>query len=321
MIKTSPTIFTTALLLTPAFIFGQPSFSEQWLLMQKNYKKMTATLPQQNNYYHSSWKERQKQIKTLILNAPNENFLHLPAIAGAMVRNGYTLFQKYEDTFILNCVSPTTRKLISSYRDTPFGLLPFECKEFNCSTSTLSHLFYAAKIIDNPNKPEINTILDFGGGYGNQTLIFKKLLPKTTLFIVDSPELIALQYLFLSSTLPDTKIYVHTEETDIFENGAIHLIPISLLEKLNLKIDLFISTFALSETPLLVQNLVINKNFFNASMCYMTGQLHGWSDFYFEGHETLLNSVRSLYSSTFCQPFHHMLVSSLSSYEIVGIRK
>ena len=320
MFKPLLTILTATSFLTNFIIIAQPSFNEQWLLMQENYKKMLITFPQQEQYCNNCWKTNQRAIEKIILGTPNQRFLYEPVISGAMVRRGYTLFQKYEDTFILDCIHPETKKLVLSYKETSFGLLPKECKELNCSTSTLGCLFYAAKILDNPNKPEIKTIMDFGGGYGNLTRIFKQLLPEVTLFIVDLPELIAIQYLFLNSTLPDTKIYVHTEKTDMFEQGAIHLIPIYLVEKLNLTTDLFVSTFALSETPLFVQNLVINKNFFNASMCYATGQLHGWGNFNFEQHDTVFNSIRALYSYVSCQPFHHMLESSLSSYEIVGIR-
>jgi hypothetical protein len=55
-------------------------------------------------------------------------------------------------------------------------------------------------------------------------------------------------------------------------------------------------------------------------MCYVSGQLHGWNNFNFEQHNTVLNGIRNNYSSVVCQPFHHMLENAaLASYEVIGI--
>ncbi len=324
-IKYTLSITISMLFFTYAQIQSNPSFEQQWITMQHEYQKLEAALnetenPQLKKYCHSCWENNRKIIRQVLLGAPNERFLHTPVISGSMVRHGNSLFQKYEKTYLLECVSPQTKKTIATYQDTSFGLLPKECAELNCSTSTLGALFYAAKILETPNRPDIKTLVDFGGGYGNLARVFKKIIPNSTVFIIDLPELLALQFLFLQTTLPDTKILIHDQERSDYETGAIHLIPIYLFEKLNVSIDLFISTFALSETPLFVQDLVARKNFCNAPMCYITGQLQGWNG-YFEQHNTLLENIRKSYNATTCQPFHHMLENSLSSYEIIGIQK
>lgn len=53
---------------------------------------------------------------------------------------------------------------------------------------------------------------------------------------------------------------LHDRMPESFEKGAIHLIPVFMVPEISLKADLFISTFALSESSQATQQMIVDKN-------------------------------------------------------------
>ena len=145
--------------------------------------------------------------------------------------------------------------------------------------------------------------------------------PEVTLVLIDFPELLSLQYLYLSSSLPDAQIVVHSTIPETLQEGAIHLVPVFLIKDMSFQADAFISTFALSEATPYLQNLIIEKKFFNASICYLAGQLMGWNSLNFVNQALVLNGVRSVYNDVLCEPFHALstnFIKDLPSYELLA---
>jgi hypothetical protein len=236
-----------------------------------------------------------------------------------MVRFGWTSSQDYEVYFLENCLSPETQKIMTRLSDTQFSGLPFECQKFNCSTNTLVHWYYVARTLEVLRNQQIKSVIEFGGGYGNLARTFKMAEPEATFVIIDLPELLAIQYLFLSSTLPETtKIIVHSQPTNSLETGAIHLIPSYIVEKCDLKSDIFISTFALSESSKDCQNVIANKNFFNSRLSYIVGQLEGWHDLNLTHHSFVHKAIRNQYKTVICEP-SYLFFLKVPAYEIFGM--
>ena len=233
-----------------------------------------------------------------------------------MVVSGWDKRQEFEVSFLKNYLSKRVANLIANYCEPVVGPNTKECGELNCSANALHLLCYAAKILDMYESPEI--LVEFGSGYGCLAHIFKQLLPNCTLLLIDIPELLAIQYLYLRYALPHATIVFHSEVKEEFQRGAIHLIPVHFLENLNVRADFFVSTFAISESPKDVQKIVCNKKFFNADMVYIVGQLNGWNNM-FEDHSLICNAVREVYSSSVCMPFYYTLDSNIDSYELFAI--
>lgn len=106
----------------------------------------------------------------------------------------------------------------------------------------------------------------------------------------------------------------------IFQDSAIHLIPVYLIEKLDFQTDVFISTMALSESTYIMQKTLIDINFFGAKICYLTGQINGWGCAHnFLSEHILINAIRDKYDNFICHPFHFML-NKLESYEIIAYK-
>ncbi len=300
------------------------NFEQIWRDMQKCYtflrKETNGTDIPKKMLYHPQWQNFGLKIDNLINGKPNKHFLKNATIAGTMVRSGMNIGQTYEICFLNQCIRPETRQLLKKFNEPSHLGLQKECREWQCSSNTLGQLFYAGRILERINHNNIDSIIELGAGFGALAHIFKSAAPNVNYYIIDLPELLAIQYLYLNVSMPDEDIHIHTQTNspDLAKKG-IHLIPIHIAHKLNLDTSIFISNFALSEATYYVQELIAQKKFFNASMVYLTGQLEGWGKFGFEVEDQVFSAVRQQFDQVTCQPFH-LLLSSLKSYEIIATR-
>lgn len=110
------------------------------------------------------------------------------------------------------------------------------------------------------------SIIEFGGGYGNMARIIRKMNKNITYIIIDLPELLALQYVYLGSLEDESEINIVNIDNPDIKKGKINLVPSDLVYKgeLSVHAESFISTWALSECPEYLQNFVYSKNFFDS---------------------------------------------------------
>ena len=295
-----------------------------WIDMQQQYHALShelykQTYPIDKNFCHPIWITYRNEIKNIIFSSAGANFIKHGSISGSMIRGPqHTVVQDYELAYLTYCLKAETKKLIFSYQDQTFLPIPRDCLELHCSNNTLGHLYYAANLLEHSlTKPEV--IVELGGGYGNLARILKSIIQDSTIILIDLPELLALQYYFLKMTLPETLVILHNKQPAVLERNAIHLVPVFFVENLSIKADAFVSTFALSEASVYTQSLIEKKEYFNASICYIVGQLDGWGKgFNFEKQDTVFNSIRKKYTRIICHPFHSLL-NNVKSYEIMGI--
>ncbi|KKK58388.1 hypothetical protein LCGC14_3044940, partial [marine sediment metagenome] len=113
-------------------------------------------------------------------------------------------------------------------------------------------------------------IVEWGGGYGNMARIIRRMNPSVTYTIIDLPELLALQYIYLTSLEGKDRVHIINPGDDISVSpGVINLIPSQYLleSKENiLSCDGFISTWGLTESPQKAQMYVHKHAYFGASM-------------------------------------------------------
>lgn len=300
----------------------QPSFEESWHSMQKFYNALCLALApyeHQEQYCHPHWHATRYAIQQILHQAANPAFLLNHPIASCMLRRGFERPQEIELCFLQHCIKPSTAYLLTKVTDPDFGGIPKECRALHCTSNTLGQVYYFARIMDTMTKlPSI--IIEMGGGFGALSRIFKEALPDVTIFIIDLPEMLAIQWLYLSRTLKDVPLEVHSAMPSQFCPGSIHLIPAMLLDQFNIKADLFVSNFALSECPENVQKKVIAKKFFSADFCYISGQLNGWTkELSFVHHNLIMKAIAQHYPTYSCQPFH-IFDPAYMSYELIASR-
>lgn len=137
--------------------------------------------------------------------------------------------------------------------------------------------------------------------------MFLELLPKhPTYVLIDLPEMLALQYVFLRRSSTTYRVIAHTSLPIGIEENCVNLVPVHLIEAVPLTGDLFISTFALSETPNCVQEVIVRRRFFNCKSIYIVGQdpeAELWRDASLEV-DMIHHAAYSVFDNVQLEPFH-----------------
>jgi len=118
------------------------------------------------------------------------------------------------------------------------------------------------------------TVVEWGGGYGTLAKLYHRLATASgdtrrhTYVLVDVPLMAGLQWLYLSAVLgPDEVCFPSPGRRGLLsiEQGKINIVPAHLCALIGPRADLFVSTWALSESPEKVQRLVKRLRFFGAA--------------------------------------------------------
>jgi len=301
-------------------------FPEAWKQMQDRYIRLKAALREsgvaerERAYIHEEWAKYCEQFDALIRGLPREDFLRHPAVQGTMVRVGVGAGQNYEQMFLNTCVNADVRERVLRVQDVTIGGTTFECSDPLCSANTLGHLYYAARICESGWRDGMKCMVEFGGGYGNLVRILAKAGMIESAVIIDVPETMALQSLFLSLALPEFRVVICTEAPKAIVPRTVYLVPVYFLADLDIRADIFVSTFALSESAQKAQNGIVQKGFFGAEIVYIAGQLSGGSDNkYWVHHGGILGAVRRQYEKADCRPFHVFWgQDKVDAYEVCG---
>jgi len=139
--------------------------------------------------------------------------------------------------------------------------------KYRASGNTIFHLYHFMRFADNIrcNFEEITTVVDWGGGYGSMARLFDRLATKPyTYIIIDTPLFSCLQWLYLSSILGEQRVHILNQPQSEIEIGKINLLPLCFLEQVRIRCDLFISTWALSESSEYAQDYVVGQDWFGA---------------------------------------------------------
>ncbi|PIR73463.1 MAG: hypothetical protein COU40_01860 [Candidatus Moranbacteria bacterium CG10_big_fil_rev_8_21_14_0_10_35_21] len=138
------------------------------------------------------------------------------------------------------------------------------------SHNSIHHLHHLACYQEKTNCDfkQINTVVEWGGGYGNLAKIYNRFVDKKTTYIIfDVPLFSCVQWLYLSTIFGEDSINLFKNPNDTVQAGKINLIPVVFRDShCNIKADLFISTWALSESGRDAQDYVVKDcNWYNSN--------------------------------------------------------
>lgn len=201
------------------------------------------------------WIDRQKKLREDILTKDPRDFFTWEEIKYSMLGQ----YLPHELDFLRN--SPTWLLWRKALEETEFCELNTSWDlPFKSRATLISNAFKLAQLVISQgiNFKEINTIFEFGGGYGSVARLCYRLGFKGTYIIFDLPEFSALQKYFLSAS--ELSVEIQSIPTKNAENTVVLLSQISQLRE-QLKIltpDIFIATWSLSESPLSLRKNIVS---------------------------------------------------------------
>jgi hypothetical protein len=136
-------------------------------------------------------------------------------------------------------------------------------RRFRTSHQTIHHLYHLARFTSatGVDIARLQKVVEWGAGYGNQARIFRRLHGgRPTQVLIDLPLFSLLQWLYLSTVFGEHEVVLADSETSELREGLVNIVPAGLSEIVGSNSDLFVSTWAISETARAAQDHVIKEH-------------------------------------------------------------
>lgn len=252
----------------------QVKLAKKKYYQKKNYNKISQDFEKKYNklkgyniekFTTPLWKKYNARLEKAILPYPPFSFLQDPTIMITMFATSGGEWLASELTYLEKKLSKKKLEYLleEEYAGDPLLLN----SHYLTSHTSIHHLYHFIKYcqFSKIDFNKINTIVEWGGGYGNLIRILKKFEEKKhTYIMIDTPLFCTLQWLYLSSIFGEKKVNLVLSPKDKIKDNKINIISISFLDDFKIKADLFISTWALSESSKYSQDFVLKSNWFGA---------------------------------------------------------
>lgn len=227
------------------------------------YHKVKKYFPK--NLVSSYWQNSNNKISRSLLPYPDFDFLKDPKLMYLMFMSSGGELLKSELEYLIKEIEPKFLEQILN--DEYFGESMLLSRRYMTSHNSIHHLYHLVRY-ERQSKRKLssfNSIIEWGGGYGNLAKIFKRYSRKPiTYTIIDLPMFCCLQWLYLSIVFGPEEVHIFTDNKDKIIRRKINIIPLGLIDRQKLNAELFISTWALSESSRRCQEIVKSWKFFGA---------------------------------------------------------
>lgn len=249
-----------------------------------------------SDFVTPQWILWNRELENELLPEPMEAFLQNPTIAHAMfVQQGGRMMRDQLDYLEKTWPREQLKRLIEE--DAP-GYPRLGCPLLKTSHNSIHHAYHYSRFSTETGADlnKINHVVEWGGGYGNQAKIFLRMAPDNVSYtIIDTPLFSCLQYIYLRSVMPNPdRVHLYSEGvTSPPVSGEIRILPLGVAQKSELHCDLFVSTWALSESTDAAQDHVLKNGWFGAKHLLLAFQ-NSSEIFPFAERITALDKTRTI---------------------------
>lgn len=243
--------------LAAARAYQKPAFKS--LRRRFAFRFLEVNSPGHERFLIDYWKTACERLERVLLPQPPFSFLSLAPLA-SMLREPDEV-----DIPALRSDSMLQRRPEALMED-PVGGHPRLLPSCDSSTTQIQHLkdLVRFRAATGCSLESLKTVVEWGGGYGSLAKCLRRLCPSLTLIIVDAPIVSCLQWIYLATIFGEDAVrQIRSPSEDVAE-GRINLLPLPFVEAKRIRADLFVSTYALSESSDLAQDLVVDGDWFGA---------------------------------------------------------
>ena len=211
------------------------------------------------------WNDFSAKLESVFLPRPPLSFLRNPDIQKTMFVSGRA---KWLDTELNLLESAFDGQRLRSLLEEDFaGDPPLSHARYATSHNSIHHLYHIARYAKSTgvDPAKVRTIVEWGGGYGNLAKIFTRLNGSgLTYTIIDLPLLSVLQWLYLATVLGEERVNMVKGPGDPLAEGKVNVLPVCFVDAKKVAGEMFVSTWALSESSQYAQDYVANRGWFGA---------------------------------------------------------
>ena len=177
------------------------------------------------------WKKYNARLEKAILPYPPFSFLQDPTIMITMFATSGGKWLESELAYLEKRVDKKKLEYLLEEEYTGDPLLL--SSSYLTSHTSVHHLYHFIKYLQfsKTDFNKINTVVEWGGGYGNLMRILKKFEEKKhTYIMIDTPLFCALQWLYLSSIFGEKEVNLILSPKDKIKENKINIVSISFLD-------------------------------------------------------------------------------------------
>lgn len=212
-------------------------------------------------FVRDDWAARNTELEGFLTPHPPVDFLRHPVILYQMFVDDRYLAA--ELPYVLGRLPAVALAAEDPVGDPPTHLLGGH--GVVTSSNTVHHLHHLLRYEDETGRRlgDVTTVVEWGGGYGNLAKLLLRLHGGSlTYVLIDNPVFAALQWLYLASVLGDDRVMLHRSPGTAIATGLVNVVPLGLVDELEIEGDLFVSTWALNESSDRAQCYVRDRRWF-----------------------------------------------------------
>ncbi len=223
------------------------------------------------------WQKHMKNMESYFMNDFSKRFLNHSTIKHTMMISTPRRWKNIEKDLLEKTFKK--EELDHILREYDLGRPPLNDFKYKSAGNSIHHLYHIAKfILETRTKlADMKTIVEVGGGFGNMAKIWKKISPDCTYIIIDIPIFSYIQSVFLKTIFGIDAVNMFTPKNTKVRSGKINLIPLdrNLIKAFvdqKVGVDLFLSTWALSESNKTMQDYIKSLSYFDAKYLLLAYQ-------------------------------------------------
>jgi hypothetical protein len=219
-------------------------------------------------YILNTWEDYNLKFIEMCAKGLPLNFLHFPVVLETLTAN--PVINPIWKPFLSDLKREAPQTFLEALEEDLLGS-PRICHSFPLTSPgriihgwTLLQFLKATNAVGDYKRHDLNNIIEYGGGYGGLCTIWRRLNPEITYTIIDTPIMLTIQWVYLSSIFGEDLVHIIKTKQSPVLAGKINLMPVAFIDRNDLQADVFVSTWALSESIALAQETIINLEWYNA---------------------------------------------------------
>ncbi len=213
-------------------------------------------------FVRADWEQRNAELRAALLPAPPADFLRHPAIRYQMFVNDS--YVAHELPYVRSRLAHPALLAEDPVGDPPTTVLDDAVVSSSNTVHQLHHLLHFEQA-SGRRLADLPTVVEWGAGYGNLAKLLLRLAGGAPTYVVlDLPVFSAVQWLYLSCVLGEDRVVLHDWPGQPVVTGKVNVVPVGLAAQLEVRADLFVSTWALNESTPEAQAYVTRRDWFGA---------------------------------------------------------
>jgi hypothetical protein len=218
------------------------------------------------------WVEKLAQLEADFEAGIPWNFLQNGVIGWTM----YAGWQQYNDYELQYIKSKLDKQAVTDLlsESAVGGANPDRHESFTTSGNTVHHANHIVKYCDvtGVSPHDIGAVLEWGGGFGSFARLFRRINQSCTYTMIDVRQFAVLQWLYLSCVLGKDAVNIITNADQTPAGGKVNIVPLSMLSVITWPVDLFVSTWGISESAKPCHDWLVSKKMFEAKHFLLANQ-------------------------------------------------